>query len=555
MIPLPDEPHYAPETLLTAVRDEVQPKLGKLIVAGIVDGVITDLQTPVGNYTSLGLVELASDEGRPIYRRSVVFLLIMAVQELFPEAEVVVRYSANKGLFCDIVMEGGPNAAIVEQIAARMRTIVGENRPIHKKDLRRTDAARLFAGPQGHPNVKTDLIEAMPQERISVYFCGDYFDDLLGPMLDATGSLGQFELTYSASGVLVRTPAVNGVLPPEVKQPKLLSVLSESKRWATILHCSYIPDLNRFIREGHAGEIIRVSEALHEKSIAEIADRIARDIGRIRLVTIAGPSSSGKTSFAQRLRVQLRVNGIDPISISVDDYFHNRADTPQLPNGEYDYECLGAINVELLNAHLSALLAGQPVKTPRYNFITGMRQDEAVGPIAIRPEQPILIEGIHGLNEALTPLVPRSQKFKIYVSSLTHLNIDAHNRIPTTNARLLRRLVRDYQFRGAGALHTLRKWPAVRDGEERYIFPFQEDADAVFNSALLYELAVLKKHAMPLLQQVSPNVPEDTKAQSLLEFLPHFDIIANEEEIPNNSILREFIGRSCFFRSDGSLKT
>ncbi len=554
MISLPNEPRYAPETLLTAVRDEMEPKIGKIIVAGIVDGVITDLQTPVGDYTSLSLVDLTSEEGRPIYRRSVVFLLIMAARELFPEAEVVVRYSANKGLFCDIAMEGGPDAAIVQQIEARMRDIVAENRPIRKKDLLRSDAARLFAGPHKRQNAKTALIEAMPQERISVYFCGDYYDDLLGPLVDATGSLGQFELTFSASGVLVRTPAASGRLPPEVKQPKLLSVLSESKRWADVLHCSYIPDLNRFIHEGQAGEIIRVSEALHEKSIAEIADRIARDIDRIRLVTIAGPSSSGKTSFAQRLRVQLRVNGIDPISISVDDYFRNRADTPLLPNGEYDYECLDAINVELLNTHLSALLAGQPVKMPRYNFITGIRQDEAIGPIAIRPEQPILIEGIHGLNEALTPSIPREQKFKIYVSSLTHLNIDAHNRIPTTNARLLRRLVRDYQFRGAGALHTLKKWPAVRDGEERFIFPFQEDADAVFNSALLYELAVLKKHAMPLLQQVSPSVPEYTKAQSLLEFLPHFDHITNEDEIPNNSILREFIGRSCFFRSDGSLK-
>ncbi len=555
MISLPDEPRYAPETLLSTVRDEVQPKTEKLIVAGIVDGVVTDLQTPVGDYASLRLVELTSEEGRPIYRRSVVFLLIMAARELFPNAEVTVRYSANKGLFCDISMEGGPNADVVRQIEARMRAIVEENRPIRKKDLLRSDAARLFAGPHKRQNSKTALIEAMPQERISVYFCGDYFDDLLGPMLDSTGPLGQFELTYSASGVLVRTPAASGALPPEVKQPKLLSVLSESKRWATVLHCSYIPDLNRFIREGHAGEIIRVSEALHEKSIAGIADRIARDISRIRLVTIAGPSSSGKTSFAQRLLVQLRVTGIDPISISVDDYYRNRADTPLLPNGEYDYECLDALDVALLNRHLAALLAGESVKMPRYNFITGMREDEAIGPVAIRPEQPIIIEGIHGLNEALTPAVPRSQKFKIYVSSLTHLNIDAHNRIPTTNARLLRRLVRDSQFRGAGALFTLKKWPAVRDGEERYIFPFQEDADAVFNSALLYELAVLKRYAIPLLQQVSPSVPEYTKAQSLLEFLPHFDLITNEEEIPNNSILREFIGRSCFFRSDGSLKT
>ncbi len=555
MISIPNDRRYPPETLLTKVRDDFQKEGAPVIVAGVLDGVITDLQTPVGNYTSLGLVDFICDDGRPIYRRSVVFLLIMAVQELFPEAEVFVRHSANKGLFCDIVMKDGPNAAIVQQIGDRMRAIVKEDRPIRKKDLLRSDAARLFAGPQGKQNVKTSLVEAMPQERISVYFCGDYFDDLLGPMLDHTALLDQFELTYSASGVLVRTPGPNGKLPPDVKQPKLLSILSESKRWASVLHCSYIPDLNRYIKNGHAGEVIRVSEALHEKSIAKIADRVAQDIEHIRLITIAGPSSSGKTSFAQRLMVQLRVNGLDPISISVDDYYRDRVDTPLLPNGEYDYECLGALDVELLNRHLTALLAGEAVKLPRYNFITGVRENDSVGPISIRPEQPIIIEGIHGLNEALTPAVPREQKFKIYVSALTYLNIDAHNRIPTTNARLLRRLVRDYQFRGAGALHTLKKWPAVRDGEERYIFPFQEEADAVFNSALLYELAVLKNHAMPLLRQVSPATPEYTKAQSLLEFLPHFCSITKEDEIPNNSILREFIGRSCFFHSDGTLKS
>ena len=269
---------------------------------------------------------------------------------------------------------------------------------------------------------------------------------------------------------------------------------------------------------------------------------------------IAGPSSSGKTSFAQRLKVQLRVNGLTPVSISLDDYFVNRKETPLTPEGAYDYESLRALNVELFNEHLVALMQGKEVALPRYDFVTGEREDGARPNFSIAPEQPIIVEGIHGLNEELTHAVPRDEKFKIYVSALTQLNIDMHNRIPTTDARFVRRLVRDYQFRASSAIKTLRQWRDVRKGEEKNIFPYQEDADAVFNSALIYELAVLKKYAVPLLSAVAPHEAGYADAQNILRFLTQFGSIEDESDIPNNSILREFIGKSCFFTSTGDLK-
>ncbi len=495
------------------------------------------------------------EEQERSYCRSVVFLLIMAIQDLYPDAEVIVRFSVNKGLYCDVTMNGEDvlNESIINLVEKRMREIISENLPIAKKSLLRADAVKLFKGKQSRQIAKANLIAALPQERVSIYFCDNFYDYLYGNMVKSTGEIDKFELEYCKPGVLIRTPDGNGVIPRAVNQPKLMHTLYESKKWASILNCAFIPDLNRHIQHGKAGDIIRVSEALQEKNIAEIADAIAKNINHARLILIAGPSSSGKTSFAQRLNVQLKVHGLKPISISIDDYFVDRVDTPLTPDGKYDYESIAAVDVNLFNENIVALLKGEEAMMPRYSFITGNR-DKMVGPIIIGKNQPIIVEGIHGLNEKLTTAVPRDEKFKIYVSALTQLNIDAHNRIHTTDARMLRRLVRDYKFRGAGALKTLRAWPDVRAGEENNIFPFQEEADAVFNSALLYELAVLKKYAMPLLQQISEDEPEYKKARQLLDFCPYFTDLNEEDEIPNNSILREFIGKSCFFTSSGELK-
>ena len=322
--------------------------------------------------------------------------------------------------------------------------------------------------------------------------------------------------------------------------------LEASQEWARILHCSYVTDLNEIIEKGDIGELIRVSEALHEKRIANIADEIARKIDTRRLVLIAGPSSSGKTSFAQRLRVQLRVLGLEPVSISMDDYFLDREHTPKKPNGEYDFECLGAIDLPLFNEHLQKLLVGQRVHVPKFNFKKGARDEKPSAVIELQPSQPVIIEGIHGLNERVSSDIPREQKFKIYVSSLTPLYMTPEVRLSTTQARLFRRMVRDYRTRGTSAAETIRRWPNVIEGEQKNIYPFQDEGDATFNTALLYELGVLKKYAMYLLSEIPPEDSSYGKAQELLAFCRYFKSIGDEKDIPNTSILREFIGGSCF---------
>ena len=533
-----------------------QEKENDLIVAARVGGEILGLGETMDEGAAPVWVYLSSPDGERIYRRSVLFLTIVAIQELYGAAdtELIVRASLNGGLYCDLEVPGGVTDGTVSAIEVQMRAIVAEDRVIGHRVVPKDEAVRLFKEARQIP--KTNLLNGFPEEEVTLCSCGEYYDDLYGVMLDRTGELGCFDLMRVGNGVLLRTPrgGMGLTLPKPMAQPKFSQTLRESKQWAKILHCEYLPDLNRCIQFGQTGNLIRVSEALHEKKIAEIADQITAGIKKARLIMIAGPSSSGKTSFAQRLKVQLRVNGLEPVSISLDDYFVNRIETPLTPEGAYDYESLHALNIELFNKDLVALMQGKEVTLPRYDFVTGERNDGAGPRLSIAPEQPIIVEGIHGLNEALTHAVPRDEKFKIYVSALTQLNIDMHNRIPTTDARFVRRLVRDYQFRASSALKTLRQWPDVRKGEEQNIFPFQEDADAVFNSALIYELAVLKKYAVPLLSAVSPKEDGYAMAQSILRFLLFFGSIDDESDIPNNSILREFIGKSCFFTSNGDLK-
>ena len=535
------------EMTLLELAQEVQKKGEPLIVAARVDNVLRDLQTSVGDFHTIELVDTRSEFGRRIYRRSVVFLLIMAVRELYSETEVVVQFTAHKGLYCAIQSPFDVTESVVLELEQRMREIVAENRPIVKKRLQREEVVQLFK--KSEQIEKANLVMSLETEKASLYYCGEFYDYLFGPMVSATGVLDKFALDAMPGGVLLRTPEPSApeIVPAFKEQPKFGSILMEAERWASVMHCDYVSDLNRYIRRGEVADIIHVSEALHEKKIAEIADHIASNIKELRLILIAGPSSSGKTSFAQRLRIQLRVNGIEPVSISLDDYFRNWEDTPRTKEGAYDFENIGALDVELFNDHLVRLLNGEEVILPHYNFLTGKREAGSEH-LSIAPTSPLIVEGIHGLNEALTASVPRGKKFKIYISALTQLNIDAHNRIPTTDARLLRRMVRDYQFRGAYALKTLRQWPDVRAGEEKNIFPFQEEADAMFNSALIYELAVLKRYAVPLLEMVPRDVPEYTKANRLLDFCRCFSDITEEYDIPNNSLLREFIGKSIFFK-------
>ena len=527
---------------------ESQHLYDSLIVAAKINGEIHDLQTSYAEGDEIRFVTRDSPHGWTIYRRSVLFLLIAAVNQLEKRAEVIAKFTVNKGLYCEIKM---PNAAIepafIEKIEAQMREMIAANLPIIKRSISREDAIDLFRR-QGRDG-KVQLLSALSNETISIYTCEDCSDYLYGPMLYETGELGLFELDYERDGVLIRTPdeMTQGHIRQRINQPKFGSILAESKEWADILECRFISDLNRMNKEHQIGELIRISEGLQEKRIAQIADHIAANQENIRIILIAGPSSSGKTSFAQRLRIQLRVNGLRPVMISLDDYFLNREDTPLNEKGEYDYESLDALDTKLFNENMLNLLAGREVQIPRYNFITGKREWKDDAFLAIQKDQPIIIEGIHGLNEYLTKAIPRINKYKIYISALTQLNIDAHNRIPTTEVRFLRRLVRDYQFRGAKALKSIRQWPDVRAGEEKYIFPFQEDADALFNSALIYEIGVLKAYAVPLLSEIKQMEEGYTEARLILRFLQYVDSIDNTDDIPNNSILREFIGKSVFF--------
>ena len=538
---------YDASTLLLEIAKEWQGSYATLIVAAKLNNVVKDLQVPVNNYQTIEFIDMTSELGMKIYRRSIGFLLITALHEVFSTAEIIVECSIKNALYCKVIFPDSTviDAVKVELIEARMKQLVKNKLPIVRKTLNKEAAVQLFKKAQQIE--KANLIASLQQKTVSIYYCGEFYDYLYGAMLPSTEHLDVFALDYYAEGIVLRTPMddVPNEVPALSMQHKLANIFNEAERWAKILHCGYVTDLNRYNRIGGISDIIRVSEALHEKRIAQIADHITAD-KRLRIILIAGPSSSGKTTFAQRLRIQLRVNGIEPVSISLDDYFLNRLHTPRNERGEYDFEALAAVDINLFNEHMMKLLSGKAVTLPRYNFVTGERSWIGREPLQLGKDQPVIIEGIHGLNEKLTEMIPHEAKYKIYISPLTQLNIDAHNRIPTTDARLIRRMVRDHQSRGAYALKTLRQWPNVRAGEEKNIFPYQEEADVMFNSALIYELGILKKYAKPLLEKVSVDVEEYSEAVRLLDFLNYVHDIYNEDDIPNNSILREFIGKSCF---------
>lgn len=538
---------YEKPITLEQISKELQKYHKAPIVAAKVDHVLKDLQFQVEEFGQIEFIDMDSKEGMEVYQRTVIFLLITVVHELFDDAEITIEHSIGNGLYCEIYLGRNLKKSDVVAIEKKMRKIVAENRKIEKKVLRRSEAALLFMN-SGQVE-KANLIASLAREFVSIYYCGEFYDYLYGAMLASTEELSVFALDYYAPGIILRVPTIHSLLEiPDFKaQPKLAWIFSEAEAWARILDCSYVDNLNQHNKQGSISDLIRISEALHEKKIAYIADYIAENIGRIKLILIAGPSSSGKTTFAQRLRIQLRVNGIRPISISLDDYFLDRLHTPRDEEGNYDFEALEALDVELFNEHLSKLVNGESVEIPYYNFVTGKREYRG-NILKLLPNQPIIVEGIHGLNEKLTAALLRNEKYKIYISALTQLAIDGHNRIPTTDTRLLRRMVRDHQFRGSDALKTIKQWPKVRAGEEKNIFPYQEEADIMFNSALIYELGILKKYAEPLLKKVEATSSEYAEVVRLLDFLEYFDDIKMDDEIPLNSILQEFIGKSCFVR-------
>jgi uridine kinase len=533
---------------LLTIAQELQSRYLSPIVAFKLNNELHDLSFVPESGGKLMPIDLSVEDGVRIYSRSLTLVLIKAASDLFPNCKVRIEHSLSKGIYGEIDFENKQPFTEKEcaQIARKMREIIQSDLPIAKETVPLAQAIAHFER-QGQLD-KVRLFRFKQTPEVHLCHCADFTGYFYGYMLPSTGYLRQFELKYYLHGFILLFPGVSDptAVPEFVEQRKLARVFYEFERWGKILEVGDVGSLNLQIAAGKGGELVRIAEALHEKKIAQIADMIAKDRERIRTILIAGPSSSGKTTFAQRLSVQLRVNGLKPISISIDDFFVDRRDTPIGPDGLPDFESLDAIDVRLFNQCLTSLIHGVPVQLPQYNFQQGQREWRPQ-PIQISADQPIIIEGIHGLNDKLTADIPKHNKFKIYVSALTQLNIDDHNRIPTTDNRIIRRIVRDNQFRGHDALTTIGLWPMVRRGEEKHIFPYQEEADVMFNSALVYELAVLKHYAEPLLEKITTAVPEYTEAKRLLKFLSYF-MPLDDSEVPPNSIIREFIGNSCFVK-------
>lgn len=531
---------------LITLSKKYQENFKSPIVAGIVNNNIRELTYLIEEDATVGFLDMTSHDGMKIYRRTLTFLFIKACKDVLKGCKVHIAHSLGNGLYCEVFTEGGLNADDVEKIEDRMRDLQEKDIPILLTRMPTEDAIKMFKK-QGIQD-KARALKYRRQKTVKIYDLDGMKDYFYGYMLPSTGYLKWFKLIYHLPGVIIQLPSRENPtkVAPYCEQAKLSRIFRESERWARILNVADVGALNDLVTHGEAGDVIRVSEALHEKKIAEIADRIYEDKDRIRLIQIAGPSSSGKTTFAQRLIVQLRVNGLRPISISVDDYFLERDKTPLGEDGKPNFEALEAVDIKLLNQHLTKLIQGKEVIMPKYNFHTGKREHYEE-PISVEKDHPIIIEGLHCLNDRLTPSIPRDNKFIIYVSALTQLNIDFHNRISTTDTRLLRRIVRDSWSRSSDARKTIAMWPSVLKGAKENIFPYQEKADVMFNSALVYELSVLKKYAVPLLKEVKPEHPEYIVAKYLLKFLQYFVSIEDEKDVPSTSIIREFIGGSCFF--------
>ena len=530
---------------LQEISKDVARHYHSTIVAALVNGKVRNLETVVSSPSVIKFLDLTTKEGTRIYQRSLTLLLIYATKLLFPTAQLKVEHSLGKALYCEIKKTPELSCEDVVELEKKMWELINQDLPIERKKLPVSEAISFFER-EGFDD-KVRLYKRWPKEELTIYSLGDLTSSLHGYMVPRLGLLHLFSMQYHAPGLILRFPDELDPfsIPKFTRQNKLFEIFRESEQWNRVLDFDTVGVLNDLIEAGQGPDIIRIAEALHEKKIAQIADLITARENEISIILIAGPSSSGKTTFAQRLRTQLLVNGIRPFPISLDDYFVDREHTPLDEANNPDFEHIEAIDLDLFNQHLLRLIDGEEVAIPTFNFSTGLREYNG-HKLKLKKNQPLIIEGIHGLNEQLTQSISRQHKFKIYVSALTALNIDYHTRIHTTDTRLLRRIVRDNQFRGTDALSTIRRWPSVRRGEERNIFQIQEEADIMFNSALVYELAVLKTFAQPLLEKITPDDPEYIDAKRLLLFFSGF-VSLGAHHIPTNSILREFIGESCFF--------
>ena len=515
---------------------------GSIIVGAIVDGQLRELTYPIEKDADVTPLNMSTSDGSKIYRRSLTFLLETAFEEVFKDCYLAVDHSVpHGGYFCKILNRHPLSTEEIETLEARMREIIRQDLPIIKEKVEISEAIKFFE--QKNYNDKLRLLKYRKKPYLVLYRLGIHRDYHHGYMVPSTGCLKVFKLVQSENGFILQYPRrkTPNQLFPMPSYSKLLKIFTQYGAWLESLDIDSVGALNDSISAGTIREVILVSEALHEQKIAQIASKIASHSDEIKIVLIAGPTSSGKTTFSKRLAIQLLTHGISPFPIEMDNYFVERDKTPKDEFGNYDFESLKALDLDTMAEHLALLLEGKSIQLPRFNFRTGLREAGEI--VRLKENQIILIEGIHGLNPDLLVGIDKQKKFRIYVSCLTQLNLDRYNRISTTDTRLLRRIVRDAHSRGFTAERTIGMWESVRRGEREYIFPYQENADEIFNSALVYELAALKTHAEPLLRQISFGNLAYLEAKRLLAFLEWF-LPIDRESIPDNSILREFIGDS-----------
>ncbi len=489
-------------------------------------------------------IDISNKDGNRIYIRTLTLVYIKACKDIFDQIDVCIVNSLSKGLYTELKNKHLVNNQQLEEIRVRMQEIIDQKRPINTRLMKVERAMEIFN--KQNLQDKIELLTQWDKEDIRVCELDGYYDTFYGYLAPNTEFVKEFDLRLFSPGIILNYPTreSNFEIPEYIVQEKLSKVFKEAEDWGEIMDVGYVGSLNKKIINNTIDDMIRVNEALHEKKIAYIADEISNDKD-IKIVLIAGPSSSGKTTFAQRLSIQLRVNGKKTFALSLDDYFVDREHTPKDENGEFDFETIDALDLELFNEQLLSLMACEEVQIPTFNFKSGKRE-YTKDPVKLTNDHIIIIEGIHGLNDKLTKNIPQNNKFRIYISALTQLNIDNHNRISTSDLRLVRRIVRDNTHRGNNVYKTMELWDNVVKGTEKYIFPHQENADAIFNSALVYELSVLKKYAEPLVKEIKRDSIFYPERQRLLKFFSYFKSIDDESAIPNTSILREFIGGSCF---------
>ncbi len=536
---------YALGTSLTEVAKDMGIQLSNPIIGAYVNNKLTELSYEIYHPKNIRFIDITEPDGMRMYIRSLSFVLSKAVKDIYPDAELRIEHSVSKGTYCSLEnLQEELTMPDVITIGQRMREIIKDDLPFERKEEESEKVIQKIE--EQNQNDKTALLKHRGQVYTSYYQLEEHIGIYYGYLVPSTGHLQVFDLIKYYNGMLLQIP--KRTRPTELEdiviQNKMFDIFQEFAEWNRVLKVSNLADINSACTNGKAETLMKVSEALHEKKIGHIADMVDERKKEVKLILISGPSSSGKTTFGKRLAIQLMVAGMKPLNLSLDNYFVNREETPLDENGEYDFEALNALDVELFNQQLVDLLDGKEVEIPKFSFETGQRFFDGEK-LHMNDDNILIVEGIHGLNPELTHLIPNESKFKIYVSALTSINIDNQNLIHTTDNRLIRRIVRDYKYRNYSAQDTISRWQSVRRGEEKHIFPYQEEADVMFNTALLYELSVLKPLAESILLEVQPNLKEYSEATRLLKFFSYFKPIQTSE-IPPTSILREFVGGSSF---------